>query len=68
MISRALLLSTVIGFSSVSLLPSAAVLPLTAHQLQLKAKLKSRSDVCRKKKKSKTVRQLCQQWEAQSKL
>jgi hypothetical protein len=40
--------------------------PLTPWQLQVKAKQKSVSEVCEKKKKqSKTVKQLCKRWEKQ---
>jgi len=37
--------------------------PLTPWQLQLKAKDASKSEVCKKKKKSKTVKDLCKRWE-----
>jgi len=37
--------------------------PLT---LQQKAKAASKSEVCSKKKKSKTVKQLCKRWEKQN--
>ena len=36
--------------------------PLTGRQLQVKAKEASKSEVCNKKKKSKTVQQLCKRW------
>jgi len=36
--------------------------PLTPWQLQVKAKEASKSEVCNKKKKSKTVKELCQRW------
>ena len=36
--------------------------PLTPWQLQLKAKEGSKSEVCNKKKKSKTVKELCKRW------
>ena len=39
--------------------------PLTPWQLQVKAKQASKSAVCLKKKKSKTVKQLCKRWEKQ---
>ena len=38
-------------------------LPLTPWQLQLKAKEGSKSEVCKKKKKSKTVKELCKRWD-----
>ena len=37
-------------------------LPLTPWQLQVKAKDASKSEVCKKKKKSKTVKELCERW------
>ena len=37
--------------------------PLTPWQLQVKAKEGSKSEVCNKKKKSKTVKELCKRWE-----
>jgi len=36
--------------------------PLTPWQLQVKAKEGSKSEVCKKKKKSKTVKDLCKRW------
>jgi len=36
--------------------------PFTPWQLQVKAKEASKSEVCNKKKKSKTVKELCQRW------
>jgi len=39
--------------------------PLTPWQLQVKAKEGSKSEVCKKKKQSKTVKQLCKRWEKQ---
>ena len=36
--------------------------PLTPWQLQVKAKEGSKSEVCNKKKKSKTVKELCKRW------
>jgi len=37
-------------------------LPLTPWQIQVKAKEASKSEVCKKKKQSKTVKQLCKRW------
>lgn len=59
MISRAILLSAIIGWSGAGLLPPDP--PTTAH-LMAKARQKSRSAVCDKKKKTKTVRELCRKW------
>jgi hypothetical protein len=36
--------------------------PITPWQLQEKAKEGSKSEVCKKKKQSKTVKQLCKRW------
>jgi len=36
--------------------------PITPWQLQVKAKEGSKSEVCKKKKQSKTVKQLCKRW------
>ena len=68
MISRIILLSAVIGWSGINLLPATAepIKPLTAAQLQAKAKQKSVSNLCQKKKKSKTVKDMCRRWEEQA--
>ena len=62
MISRAIVLC-VIGLNG--LFPDAPQpnAPLTTAQLQAKAKYKSVSNVCNKKKKSKTVKEMCERWE-----
>jgi hypothetical protein len=39
--------------------------PLTPAQLQAKAKQKSISNVCKGKRKSQTVKDLCRRWERQ---
>ena len=64
MISRVLLLGTIIGWSGSTFIPSAAVLntPLTTQQLMVKAKKKAISDLCLKKKKSKSVKEICDKW------
>ena len=59
MISRIVLLSAAIAWSGAGLLPPG---PPTAAQLMAKAKQKSRSAVCAKKKKTKTVKELCNKW------
>lgn len=61
MISRVILLSAVMGWAGAGLLPHDPQPPTTA-QLMAKAKHKSRSAVCDKKKKTKTVRELCKKW------
>lgn len=40
--------------------------PLTAAQIQQKGKHRSISNVCNGKKKTKTVKELCKRWEAQT--
>jgi hypothetical protein len=62
MISRALLLSALIGWSGSNLLPSDPPAPLTTQQLQVKGKAKRLSNICDKKKKSIKVKQICDEW------
>jgi hypothetical protein len=50
-------------FGVAGLLPADPPKPLTPAQLQVKAKQKSISNVCKGKRKSKTVKQLCERWE-----
>lgn len=49
------------------LLPATVEPPkhLTPAQLQIKAKQKSISNVCKGKRKSKTVKDMCRRWEEQ---
>ena len=49
----------IVGFNG--LFPDPPV-PLTPWQLQVKAKEGSKSEVCKKKKQSKTVKELCKRW------
>lgn len=65
MISRFIFCAVVGGVSWSSTYP-ATPKPLTAAQMQAKAKYKSVSNLCAKKKKSKTVKELCQRWETQN--
>lgn len=67
-ISRIILLSAVVGWSGINLLPATAepIKPLTSAQLQVKAKQKSVSNVCKGKRKSKTVKEMCRRWEEQA--
>jgi hypothetical protein len=68
MISRVILLCAVIGWSASNLLATPTptpVVPLTPAQLQAKAKQKSLSNVCKGKRKSKTVKDMCRRWEDQ---
>jgi len=62
MISRAFFLAGLIGWGGSNLLPPDPPAPLTAHQLQVKGKAKRLSNICDKKKKSKKVKQLCDEW------
>ena len=62
MIDR-LILSAVLGTAGWHGLNPDPPQPPTASQLMQKARDKSVSDVCAKKKKTKTVKQLCERWE-----
>jgi hypothetical protein len=62
MIDR-LILSVVLGTTGWHGLNPEPPQPPTASQLMQKARDKSVSDVCAKKKKTKTVKQLCERWE-----
>jgi hypothetical protein len=64
MIDR-LILSAVLGTVGYSGLFPDPPQPLTPWQLQVKAKEGSKSEVCKKKKKSKMVKQLCKRWKEQ---
>jgi len=52
----------VVGFNGLFPDPPKPPTPLTPWQLQVKAKEGSKSEVCNKKKKSKTVKELCKRW------
>ena len=52
----------VVGFNGLFPDPPKPPTPLTPWQLQVKAKDASKSEVCNKKKKSKTVKELCKRW------
>ena len=61
-----IILSAVMGITGWTTLYPAVPLHLTSWQLQIKAKQASVSAVCEKRKKqSKTVKQLCKRWEKQ---
>lgn len=62
MIDR-LILSAVLGTVGLNGLFPDPPLPPTPLSLQQKARNKSVSAVCNKKKKTKTVKQLCERWE-----
>ena len=62
MIDR-LILSIVLGTAGWHGLNPQPPQPPTASQLMQKARDKSVSNVCAKKKKTKTVKQLCERWE-----
>ena len=57
-----LILSAVLGTVGFNGLFPDPPQPLTPRQLQVKAKEASKSEVCNKKKKSKTVKELCKRW------
>ena len=57
-----LILSAVLGTVGFNGLFPDPPQPLTPWQLQVKAKEGSKSEVCNKKKKSKTVKELCKRW------
>jgi len=65
MISRFIFCALVGGFGLNSTYPTPSV-PLTAAQLQVKAKQKSISNVCNGKRKTKTVKELCKRWETRN--
>jgi len=66
-ISRIILCVVMGGVGVTGLFPATAepVKPLTPAQLQAKAKQKSVSNVCKGKRKSKTVKEMCRRWEEQ---
>ena len=67
MIFDRLLVAAVCGWLGVAgLLPEPPAAPLTAAQIQQKGKYKSVSNICQKKKKSKTVKEMCRRWEEQA--
>jgi len=57
-----IILSAVLGTVGYSGLFPDPPQPLTPAQLRVKAKEASKSEVCNKKKQSKTVKQLCERW------
>jgi len=57
-----LILSAVLGTVGFNGLFPDPPQPLTPRQLQVKAKEASKSEVCNKKKQSKTLKQLCKRW------
>jgi hypothetical protein len=65
MISRFIFCALVGGFGLNSTYPEPPK-PLTAPQLQAKAKKKQLSEICAGKKKSKTVKEMCKRWEEQA--
>lgn len=62
MIDR-LLLSAAIGLTGLHGLYPNEPVPMNASQLQVKAKYKSVSNVCDKKRKSKKTKEMCERWE-----
>ena len=68
MIFERVLVAAVCGWLGVTgLFPATAepAKPLTPAQLQAKAKQKSISNVCKGKRKSQTVKDMCRRWEEQ---
>lgn len=65
MISRIILCAMMGGVGLNNLYPDIPK-PLTAAQLQAKAKKKQLSEICAGKKKSKTVKEMCKRWEEQA--
>ncbi|CAB5212544.1 hypothetical protein UFOVP188_28 [uncultured Caudovirales phage] len=63
MISRTILLAAAIGWSGSKFLPPDPPKPLTSQEIRDKGRKKSISNLCAKKKKSKTVKDLCEQWQ-----
>lgn len=65
MISRIILCAAMGGFGLNGLFPDPPKepQPLNAAQLHAKAKQRSMSNICNGKKKSKTVKEMCQRWE-----
>ena len=62
MISRVILCVMMGGVGVNNIYPDTPK-PLTAAQLQVKGKYKSVSNVCKGKRKSKAVKELCERWE-----
>ena len=67
MISRVILCVMMGGVGVNNMFPELpdAPKPLTAAQLQVKAKQRSISNVCNGKRKTKTVKELCNRWKEQ---
>lgn len=65
MISRVILCVMMGGVGLNGMFPEPPVL-LTAKQIQQKGKQRSVSNMCQKKKKSKTVKDFCRRWESQN--
>ena len=65
MISRIILCVAMGGVGLNNLYPDTPK-PLTAAQLQTKAKKKQTSEICNGKRKSKTVKEMCKRWETRN--
>ena len=65
MISRIIICAAMGAVGLNGMFPEPPV-PLTSAQLQAKAKQKSVSNVCKGKRKSKTVKEMCRRWEEQA--
>ena len=64
MISRVILCAMMSGIGLNNMFPDTPK-PLTAAQVQVKGKQRSISNVCKGKRKSQTVKDLCRRWEEQ---
>jgi hypothetical protein len=64
MIDRLIVASICIWLGVTGLISDPPKQPLTPSQLQAKAKMQSISNMC-KKRKTKTVNQICKRWEKQ---
>jgi hypothetical protein len=65
MISRSILCVMMAGVGLNNMFPDTPK-PLTAAQVQVKGKQRSISNVCKGKRKSQTVKDLCRRWENQN--
>jgi hypothetical protein len=65
MIAKYLAVGTLFGAIGINGLipPKEQSEPFTSAQLQIRAKHKSVSDMCSKKRKSKKAKELCERWE-----
>jgi hypothetical protein len=62
MMARRLFVGLLLGWIGLAGLLPAMPVPLTAHQLQLKAKDRSKAKVCDKKRLGSKTKALCERW------